>query len=287
MQRQAELLSLRYYSMVNAVLMIIWDILPAVVASSAFVMHTYVLHKPLTPAVGFTALTLYSLLRYPLSFFPDIINNYIRSRISLKRIVTFIKTKDVQGLPRIAPPSNYFSTTGSSHHSSSQENGSLSMLNVTLGWSRTPTTDKGSEEGGGLDKCCHTVSIPVRLADVCCWKRKSLEGQVDIQSDSLKYKLISGDDQDDNGNDEETDPNIPQASPLPSLQWSQSTPQILMQRDPSHSSRKALAVLARLKNIDFDGKVVVDNVTWKIPPGALAGNSLHFITYNYSFIFVM
>jgi len=48
--------------------------------------------------MGFTALTLFNLLRFPLDYFPDMLNFLVRTRVSLRRIESFLRTPDVKGI---------------------------------------------------------------------------------------------------------------------------------------------------------------------------------------------
>jgi hypothetical protein len=61
--------------------------------------HVALIGKELSPSIGYTALTLFNLLRFPLGVFPEMINLLVRSRISLKRIEDYLNTPDVAGLP--------------------------------------------------------------------------------------------------------------------------------------------------------------------------------------------
>ena len=54
--------------------------------------------NPLTPATGFTALTLFNLLRFPLDVFPEMLNALVRTRVSIGRIESFLRTPNVQGI---------------------------------------------------------------------------------------------------------------------------------------------------------------------------------------------
>lgn len=75
-----------------------WDIVPSLVGTAAFVTHRYVLGHDLTPAIGFTALTLFNILRFPLQIFPQMINLFVRSRASLTRIEKFLGSPDLRGI---------------------------------------------------------------------------------------------------------------------------------------------------------------------------------------------
>jgi ABC-type multidrug transport system fused ATPase/permease subunit len=48
--------------------------------------------------MGFTALTLFNMLRYPLDVFPDMLKYLVRSRVSIRRIEAFLRTPDVKGI---------------------------------------------------------------------------------------------------------------------------------------------------------------------------------------------
>jgi ABC-type multidrug transport system fused ATPase/permease subunit len=48
--------------------------------------------------MGFTALTLFNMLRYPLDAFPDMLKYLVRSRVSIRRVEAFLRTPDVKGI---------------------------------------------------------------------------------------------------------------------------------------------------------------------------------------------
>jgi ABC-type multidrug transport system fused ATPase/permease subunit len=48
--------------------------------------------------MGFTALTLFNMLRYPLDAFPDMLKYLVRFRVSIRRIEAFLRTPDVKGI---------------------------------------------------------------------------------------------------------------------------------------------------------------------------------------------
>lgn len=58
----------------------------------------YCAGRPLTPATGFTALTLFNLLRFPLDAFPEMLNFLVRTKVSIRRIEAFLRTPDVKGI---------------------------------------------------------------------------------------------------------------------------------------------------------------------------------------------
>ncbi|KAJ1400475.1 P-loop containing nucleoside triphosphate hydrolase protein, partial [Ochromonadaceae sp. CCMP2298] len=106
--RRAELRNLRKYAVTDAVLFVIWEVVPALVGAAAFVIHTQYLGRPMTPATGFTALTLFNLLRFPLNVFPDMINYFVRTKVSLRRIEEFLRTPDVGGMTDVCEEGGSF-----------------------------------------------------------------------------------------------------------------------------------------------------------------------------------
>jgi ABC-type multidrug transport system fused ATPase/permease subunit len=57
--------------------------------------------------MGFTALTLFNMLRYPLDAFPDMLKYLVRSRVSIRRIEAFLRTPDVKGITDACAETNF------------------------------------------------------------------------------------------------------------------------------------------------------------------------------------
>lgn len=98
--RRKEIDSLRSYLIADALLKINWGLVPTLVGLASFLIHTSVLGKTLTPAVGFTSILLFNFLRWPVTIFPDMINSLVRARLSLRRIEAYLDAADVIGLPQ-------------------------------------------------------------------------------------------------------------------------------------------------------------------------------------------
>jgi ABC-type multidrug transport system fused ATPase/permease subunit len=96
--RQRELSSLRNYLLADALLKINWGLVPTLVGLCSFLLHTAVLGRPLSPAVGFSSILLFNLLRWPITIFPDMVNSLVRARVSLRRIEAYLRVPDVVGL---------------------------------------------------------------------------------------------------------------------------------------------------------------------------------------------
>jgi ABC-type multidrug transport system fused ATPase/permease subunit len=98
--RRKEIDSLRSYMITDALLKINWGLVPTLVGLASFLIHTSVLGKTLTPAVGFTSILLFNFLRWPVTIFPDMINSMVCARLSLRRIEAYLDAADVTGLPQ-------------------------------------------------------------------------------------------------------------------------------------------------------------------------------------------
>lgn len=96
--RKNELLYLKFYLIAQSLLEIIMYLLPTLVGLVSFLIHTLLLHKKLSPSVGFTSLLLFNMLKWPLSGLPEIVNFLVRALISIKRIEIYLHSKDVKGM---------------------------------------------------------------------------------------------------------------------------------------------------------------------------------------------
>jgi ABC-type multidrug transport system fused ATPase/permease subunit len=96
--RSEELNSLRKYTIVQGLQSVMWQIVPILIAITSFLVYTHVQHKTLTPAIGFTALTLFDRLKLPVTWIPEMINDMISAHTSLKRIHSFLQAPEVLGI---------------------------------------------------------------------------------------------------------------------------------------------------------------------------------------------
>lgn len=148
--RLQELASLLMYAATNVFLYIIWEIVPALVAVIAFMTYTKLMGKALSPALGFTSITLFNLLRFPLAVFPEMINSLVKTRISMLRIKSYLETADVEGLPKIdakeKPSVVKNPLQGGSHIQESLEIGSLRLNNVSIAWRKVKKNDDDDEK---------------------------------------------------------------------------------------------------------------------------------------------
>ncbi|KAJ2500948.1 hypothetical protein GGH96_002362 [Coemansia sp. RSA 1972] len=88
-----ELGTVRHYGMLQAVFSFVTTLVPFVVSFSVFGLYSLVdnvSHGPLTPQLVFVSLTLFNMLRFPLSFGPTVIPALLEAMVSSRRIFDFL-----------------------------------------------------------------------------------------------------------------------------------------------------------------------------------------------------
>ncbi|KAJ2609708.1 hypothetical protein H4S08_003934 [Coemansia sp. RSA 1365] len=93
-----ELATIRKYGMMQAVFSFVTTLLPFVVSFSTFGLYSLadnVSHGPLTPQLVFVALTLFNMLRFPLSFGPMVVPALLESMVSSRRICDFLTSGEI------------------------------------------------------------------------------------------------------------------------------------------------------------------------------------------------
>eukprot|EP00128_Syssomonas_multiformis_P009734 Colp12_sorted_trinity150504_noHs@29356 len=98
--RKTELGHLKRYIYLSAVVEVIFFATPALVSLITFVTYTAIAKNELTVSRAFTALALFNVLRFPLAVLPDMVNELILARVSLKRIESFLKREEMPPAPR-------------------------------------------------------------------------------------------------------------------------------------------------------------------------------------------
>ena len=92
--RKAELDALKKSANAKAMLTAILSASPSFVAVATLSVYALLGHK-LTPTKVFTALALFNQLRFPLIFFPMLLNTLAEGKVSLVRITDFLSSKEV------------------------------------------------------------------------------------------------------------------------------------------------------------------------------------------------
>ena len=82
--------------------------------------------------MGFSCLTIFNLLQFPLLLFPEMVNMLVRAGVSVKRIIAYLETDDVRGIPRI------------DNSSSSSGSGSYRMIEPFSSSSSSPLSRKST-----------------------------------------------------------------------------------------------------------------------------------------------
>ncbi|KAJ2556689.1 hypothetical protein EV175_001836 [Coemansia sp. RSA 1933] len=93
-----ELATIRRYGVLQAVFSFVVTLLPFVVSFTTFGLYTLadgVSHGPLTPQLVFVALTLFNMLRFPLSIGPMVIPALLESIVSIGRIHDFLTAGEI------------------------------------------------------------------------------------------------------------------------------------------------------------------------------------------------
>lgn len=185
----------------NSINEIILQIVPALVGVAAFMTYSQWFGETLTPSIGFTALTLFNLSRFPLSTFPGVINIVVKSIASAKRIEEFLCSPDVVGLPEIdISQDSTPSIKEISPFSSAQKNSSLGLIkakDLTIAWRLV----EGNEDE--LDShpqppsswissrfcrdsfCCKSMAFPLNK------QPRTLSNGTQNNNKKYKYNLIS------------------------------------------------------------------------------------------------
>ena len=89
---------LRACAYTNASFTSLWGAILPIVAVTTFLLHSALLREKLHPAAGFTALTLFNILKFPLKNLPSIISSFTRAFTSFTRIKLFLDAPDADGL---------------------------------------------------------------------------------------------------------------------------------------------------------------------------------------------
>ena len=148
--RSEELRILWRILILNAIVAIIWALLSLFVTLGAFILHTAVLKRELTPAVAFTSMSLFTLLKGPMSIIPWCINAALSAYTSLKRIHCYLEVDNCDGFQ------NRLETC-----SSVDNKISIMMSNASFNWSM-PNSDPVADIGVGTtwyrdlySRCCN------------------------------------------------------------------------------------------------------------------------------------
>lgn len=94
--RERELKQLRKYQILNIVSSAMWATAPILTALATFAVYSAA-YGELTPATAFTAVSLFNVLRFPLTMFPNTITSAVEANVSVKRLEQFLSSSEITG----------------------------------------------------------------------------------------------------------------------------------------------------------------------------------------------
>lgn len=94
--REKELKQLRKYQILNIVSSAMWYTAPILTALATFAVYS-AFYGNLTPATAFTAVSLFNVLRFPLTMFPNTITSAVEANVSVKRLEKFLSSPEITG----------------------------------------------------------------------------------------------------------------------------------------------------------------------------------------------
>jgi ABC-type multidrug transport system fused ATPase/permease subunit len=150
--REEELKTLKSFMLCNAFIQATYGITPTLVGVTTFLVHTQVFHRALSPATGFTAILLFNALKRPMEIFPDMVNFTIRCTVSYGRVIKFLETAVVTGLPKIDDGAVDANPGISSTVPCADAPILISLKNVTLAWNAVKKREFGDKNESKDDK---------------------------------------------------------------------------------------------------------------------------------------
>ncbi|KAI8093508.1 multi drug resistance-associated protein MRP [Halteromyces radiatus] len=90
-----ELAMLKKIGVLSAVQNFTWTSIPFLVSLSSFALFVMTADRPLTSEIAFVAISLFSLLQFPLAVFPNVITSTIEASVSLFRIEGYLSSEEL------------------------------------------------------------------------------------------------------------------------------------------------------------------------------------------------
>ncbi|CAJ1373645.1 unnamed protein product [Effrenium voratum] len=94
--RERELKQLRKYQILNIISSAMWATAPILTALATFAVYS-ALYGELTPATAFTAVSLFNVLRFPLTMFPNTVTSAVEAKVALRRLEEFLCSPEITG----------------------------------------------------------------------------------------------------------------------------------------------------------------------------------------------
>ncbi|KAI9475895.1 MAG: multi drug resistance-associated protein MRP [Benjaminiella poitrasii] len=90
-----ELATLKKIGVMSAVQSFTWTSIPFLVTLSTFTVFVFVSGRPLTSDIAFVAISLFGLLQFPITVFPNVISSIIEASVSLYRIENYLSAQEL------------------------------------------------------------------------------------------------------------------------------------------------------------------------------------------------
>ncbi|KAI8384080.1 multi drug resistance-associated protein MRP [Blakeslea trispora] len=90
-----ELTMLRKIGLLSAAQTFTWTTIPFFVSIVTFTVYIIVSSTPLTSQIAFVAISLFSLLQFPMAIFPNVITSLIEASVSLSRIEEYLTSPEI------------------------------------------------------------------------------------------------------------------------------------------------------------------------------------------------
>ena len=134
-KRDAELKHLWKYWLLNQITSITWAAVPNLVSLATFGAFTVLLKQDLDAATVFASLALFNILRFPMTMFPNTINNLIEAGVSLRRVRDFCMSAEVSSANLVR-----------SKDAPRMGDTAVALHNVYCAWEQPPEVDSASDE---------------------------------------------------------------------------------------------------------------------------------------------
>ncbi|KAF9459133.1 multidrug resistance-associated ABC transporter [Collybia nuda] len=153
--RDKELKTQRLNYIVETLWGAIWGGAPILVTLVSFWHFTMVRRQILSPSIAFTSVSdfIFSEIRYPLTFFPEVLTKSLQTFVSLKRIETYLQGEEVLHVP----PSDHQSQN-------------IAFQSCTVTWSRTKPSRSGSSPRSRFILADLTLNFPLGELSLICGK---------------------------------------------------------------------------------------------------------------------
>mmetsp|Transcript_8049 Transcript_8049/g.17997 ORF Transcript_8049/g.17997 Transcript_8049/m.17997 type:complete len:1401 (-) Transcript_8049:232-4434(-) len=117
--REKELWYLRRYQLLDIISRSIWTIAPLLTSIATFAVYIW-LNKDhtLTAGVAFSAMSLFNVLRFPLTMFPNMVTSAVEANLAIKRIESFLTSGEIKGRGQTASPTALLGAENASSGSS-------------------------------------------------------------------------------------------------------------------------------------------------------------------------